>query len=132
MPEDNVRTVLGSYQAFESRDLDDFLSHHDPEVEFRSLVLEVEGVYRGHDGLRSWWETVLAVFPDWTPQVEDARELGNRVLLRVRMEGSGTGTGIELERHAWNVVELRDGHVISSAFYRTEEEALAAMARESG
>jgi ketosteroid isomerase-like protein len=132
LPEDNVRTVITTYEAFVRRDLDDFLSYHDPEVEFRSLVLEVEGVYRGHAGLRSWWETVLAVFPDWTPQVEDARELGDRVLLRVRIEGSGTGTGIGLERHAWNVVELRDGLVFSSAFFRTEEEALAAVARESG
>ena len=127
MPEDNVGTVRSSYEAFQRRDLEEFLSHHDPDVEFRSLVLEVEGVYRGHDGLRAWWENVVDVFPDWMPQIEDAHEAGNRVLLRVRVEGHGTGTGIDLDRHAWNVVEVHDGRVTSSAFYRTEEEALAAM-----
>ena len=127
MPEDNAGTVRNSYDAFLRRDLDHFLGHHDPDVEFRSLVLEVEGVYRGHDGLRSWWENVVDVFPDWQPQIEDARESGDRVLLRVRVEGAGTGTGIGLERHSWNVVEVHDGHITSSAFYRTEEEALAAM-----
>ena len=132
MPEDNVGTVRSSYEAFLRRDLEEFLSYHDPDVEFRSLVLEVEGVYRGHDGLRSWWENVVDVFPDWQPQIEDARESGNRVLLRVRVEGPGTGTGIDLERHSWNVVEVHDGHITSSAFYRTEEEALEAMGRESG
>src|SRR5919109_1111467 len=116
MPEDNVGTVRKTYDAFEKRDLEEFLSYHDPEVEFRSLVLEVEGVYRGQEGLRRWWESLLDVFPDWTPQVEDARELGDRVLVRVRAEGRGTGTGIERERHIWNVVELRGGRVISSAF----------------
>ena len=125
-------TVRKTYDAFEKRDLEEFLSYHDPEVEFRSLVLEVECVYRGQEGLRRWWESLLDVFPDWTPQVEDARELGDRVLVRVRAEGRGTGTGIERERHIWNVVELRGGRVISSAFFRTENEAVQAIARGSG
>src|SRR5687767_7028010 len=132
MPEDNAGTVRKSYDAFLRRDLDEFLSYHDPEVEFRSLVLEVEGVYRGHDGLRSWWENVVDVFPDWQPQIEDAREAGDLVLLHVRVEGRGTGTGIDLDRHSWNVVEVHDGRIVSSAFYRTEEEALEAIGRQSG
>ena len=127
MPEDNAETVRSSYDAFHRRDLEEFLSYHDPQVEFRSLVLEVEGVYHGHDGLRRWWENVVDVFPDWTPLIEDAREMADRVLLRVRVEGSGTGTGIDLERRAWNVVEVHDGRITSSAFFRTEEEALEAM-----
>jgi ketosteroid isomerase-like protein len=128
MPGDNAGTVRSSYDAFHRRDLDEFLTYHDSDVEFKSLVLEVEGVYRGHDGLRAWWENVVDVFPDWMPQIEDAREAGDRVLLRVRLEGHGTGTGIDLDRHAWNVVEVHDGRITSSAFFRTEEEALQAMA----
>jgi ketosteroid isomerase-like protein len=127
MPGDNAGTVRSSYDAFHRRDLDEFLSYHESDVEFKSLVLEVEGVYRGHDGLRAWWENVVDVFPDWMPQIEDAREAGNRVLLRVRVEGHGTGTGIDLDRHAWNVVEVHDGRITSSAFYRTEDEARQAM-----
>ena len=132
MPGDNAGIVRSSYDAFHRRDLDEFLTYHDSAVEFRSLVLEVEGVYRGHEGLRGWWENVVDVFPDWLPQIEDARESGDCVLLRVRVEGHGTGTGIDLERHAWNVVEVHDGRITSSAFFRTEEEALEAMRRESG
>ena len=128
MPGDNAGTVRSSYDAFHRRDLDEFLTYHDSDVEFKSLVLEVEGVYRGHDGLRAWWENVVDVFPNWMPQIEDAREAGDRVLLRVRLEGHATGTGIDLDRHAWNVVEVHDGRITSSAFFRTEEEALQAMA----
>jgi ketosteroid isomerase-like protein len=131
MPEDNVGTVRSSYDAFHRRDLEEFLSYHDDAVTFKSLVLEVEGVYHGHDGLRSWWENIVGVFPNWTPQIEEARDVGDRVLLRVRVEGAGTGTGIRLERHAWNVVEVRDGRIVSSAFYRTEDEGLVAAGRES-
>jgi hypothetical protein len=108
------------------RDLDAFLSCFDPEVEFRPLVLEVEGIYHGHEGMRSWWASVLAVFPDWNPQLLDTRDLGRRVLSRARAEGHGTGSGIPLDRDIWQVAEIRDGRIKWSAFFRTEHEALEA------
>ena len=123
MSQENVEIVRGTYDAFEARDLPAFLSYMDPEVEYRSLVLEVEGVYHGHEGVRSWWESVLAVFPDWRPKVEEARDLGDRVLVRVRAEGRGTGSGVAQERYIWQVADVRDGRLRSSAFFRTEQEA---------
>jgi ketosteroid isomerase-like protein len=127
MSPENVEVVRDTFDAFRRRDLGAFLSRIDPEVEFRSLVLEVEGVYHGHEGVRSWWESVLAVFPDWSPEVVDAREVGGRVVARVRAEGSGTGSGIVLERDFWEVADVRDGRVRSWAFFRTEQEALDAL-----
>jgi ketosteroid isomerase-like protein len=129
MSEENIDVVRGTFDAFQARDLDDFLNHMDPEVEYRSLILEVEGVYHGHDGMRAWWENVLSVFPDWSPRVEEAREVGDRVLSRVRAEGSGTGSGIALDRDIWHLAEVRDGRLTSSAFFRTEQEALEAAGR---
>jgi ketosteroid isomerase-like protein len=126
MSQENIEVVRESYDAFLARDLDAFLSFMEPDVEFRSLVLEIEGAYKGHDGIRRWWETVLAVFPDWSPQIEDARDLGDRVLVRVRVEGSGTGSGSALERDFWEVAEILHGRVRSAAFFRTEQEALEA------
>ena len=129
MAQSDIDVVCGSHEAFRRRDLDAFLEYMDPEVEFTSLVLEVEGTYRGHEGIRSWWDDILAVFPDWQPQVEDARQIGERVLLKVRAEGSGTGSGIDADRVIWQVAEVRDGRLKAWRFFRTEDEALAAAAR---
>jgi ketosteroid isomerase-like protein len=129
MAQANIDAVCGSHEAFRRRDLDAFLGYMDPDIEFTSLVLEVEGTYRGHDGIRSWWDDILAVFPDWQPQVEDAREVGERVVLRVRAEGAGTGSGIDADRVIWQVAEVRDGRLTAWKFFRTEDEALAAAAR---
>jgi ketosteroid isomerase-like protein len=126
MSRENVDVVGASFEAFLRRDLDAFLSCFDPEVEYRSLVGEVEGTYHGHEGMRSWWDSLLRVFPDWQPQLEDTRDLGQRVLSRVRAGGHGTGSGIRLERAMWHVAEIRDGRIKSSAFFRTEHEALEA------
>jgi|SRR5215204_2548032 len=127
MSEQNVEVVRATFEAFRRRDLDTFLSCFDPDVEYRSLVLEVEGVYHGHEGMRSWWDSVLTVFPEWNPQLEDTRDLGQRVLSRVRAEGHGTGSGIVPEREIWHVAEIREGRMKSSAFFRTEAEALEAV-----
>src|SRR4051812_14831871 len=132
MAPSDIDVVRGSHEAFRRRDLDAFVACMDPEVEFTSLVLEVEGTYRGHEGIRSWWDDILAVFPDWQPQVEDARELGGHVVLRVRAEGAGTGSGIDVDRTIWQVAEVRDGRLRAWRFFRTEHEALVAAAEEGG
>ena len=53
MPECNVGTVRSSHEAFPRRDLDGFLSYHDPDIEFRSLVLEVADVVDRTSGQRT-------------------------------------------------------------------------------
>jgi ketosteroid isomerase-like protein len=128
MSQEDVDVVRGSFDAFRRRDIEAFLGFIDPGVEFRSLVLEVEGVHHGHEGVRSWWENVLAVFPDWKPEVDDAREVGDRVVVRVREGGSGTTGGVGLHRAFWQVAEVRDGRLKSWAFFRTKAEALEAAA----
>jgi ketosteroid isomerase-like protein len=127
----DIDLVRDSHEAFRRRDLDAFLAYMDPDVEFTSLVLEVEGTYSGHEGVRSWWDNILAVFPDWQPQVVEGREVGERVVLRVRAEGVGTGSGIDVDRDIWQVVEVRDGRLRSWKFFRTEQEAFLAAAVSS-
>ena len=65
-------------------------------------MLEVEGTYRGREGMREWWDGVLAVLPDWNPQIVDSRDLGGCVVSRVRAEGRGTGSGISYDRDIWH------------------------------
>jgi ketosteroid isomerase-like protein len=130
MAPSDTEIVTGSHEAFRRRDFDAFVDYMDPDIEFTSLILEVEGTYRGHDGIRSWWNDILAVFPNWQPQVEEAREVGGRVVLRVRAEGAGTGSGIEVDRVIWQVAEVRAGRLKAWKFFRTEDEALVAAAAE--
>jgi ketosteroid isomerase-like protein len=128
----DIDIVCESHDAFRNRELDRWLGYLHPEVEFTSLVLELEGVHRGHQGAREWWENVVAVFPDWRPRVVDAREVSDRILVQVRVEGTGTGSGIELERDFWQIAEVEDGLLRSWSFFRTEREALEAIAGRPG
>ena len=50
------------------------------------------------------------------------------MVLRVRAEGAGTGSGIDVDRMIWQVAEVRDGRLKAWKFFRTEQEALVAAA----
>lgn len=133
MPRENVELAQRAYEAARRQDLEGFLRYIDPEVEFTSLLPDMEGeVHHGHEAVRLWWDNLLAAFPDWTPDPVDLRDLGDRVLVHLRGEGTGAGSGVGVENDLWQLVEFRDGRCISWATFRTEEEALdAALPRPS-
>jgi ketosteroid isomerase-like protein len=125
---ENVDGLYRAYDAMRRRDLHAFLALMDPEVEATFRVLAVEGtVYRGHEGIRRFAEEVWSVFPDWHPEVDEAREVGDAVVAKVRGVGQGVVSGIEVEMTVWQVVKFRDGKAIWIHGYATEREALEAV-----
>ena len=77
MSEENLERTRRAFDAFNRRDLDTFLALTDTNVEFATRYMEVEGDphYRGHDGVRQWWRDLLAIFPDFSVEVLELRDL---------------------------------------------------------
>ena len=128
MSEENVQLFYKAADAFNRRDIDAFLALADPDVELHSRIAEMEsgGAYRGHDGLRSWWESLLDVSPDFSAEVEEVRDLGKTTLARVRNRGRGSGSNAPMDQTSWQVVEWRHGKTIWLGFFLSEAEALEA------
>jgi ketosteroid isomerase-like protein len=126
--ERGIELVHQACDAFNRRDLDAFLALCDPDVEFISYLAQVEGgePYRGHDGVREWWERLHAVFPDFRAEVEQARDLDGRTIARWRTHARGVESDALAEQTVWQVGEYRHGKAIEWRFFRTEEEALEA------
>jgi ketosteroid isomerase-like protein len=82
--------------------------------------------YRGHDGLREWWEDLLAVFPDLSVEVLEVRDPGDPMIVAVRVRGHGLDSDVPFEETLWVVSEWRDGKVIWSQNFGSEAEALEA------
>ena len=80
MSQENVELARRAFDAFNRRDFDAFLELMDPEVEAASQLVAIEGGYRGHEGIRRWWESVFEVFPDFTLGVVEVRDLGDLTL----------------------------------------------------
>jgi hypothetical protein len=84
-----------AYEALNSGDLDGFLAVVHEDVEFTSLVAEAEGTtFRGHRGVRAWWDTVYRAFenPQW--QLLDFRLSGDGGVIKLRMSGTLSGVDV--------------------------------------
>ena len=128
MSQENVEWLHRAYDAFNRRDLVAFLALCDPDVEFISYWMEVEGggSYRGHGGVRRWWESLFAVYPDFTGEIEAVRELGDLTLARSCIRGHGAGSDKPMDRTLWQVARIRKGKGIWWRFFSSEADALEA------
>jgi hypothetical protein len=52
-----------------------------PNVRVFPRQAAMEGAYRGHAGIRRWWTDLLDVFPDFTVEVIEVRDLGDDMTL---------------------------------------------------
>jgi hypothetical protein len=74
--------VRGWTEAFNAQDLEGMLACLDESVVFHPLRLSgLAGCYRGHDGVREWFERLGRLQHDLQLAARDMRDLGNgRVL----------------------------------------------------
>jgi ketosteroid isomerase-like protein len=143
MSQETVELMYEANDAFNRRDLDALLALSDPdvefipdallalldpEVEFIPRIVQVEGgvPYRGYDGVRSWWENLLGVSPDFSSEIDEVRDLGDVTVARVRLRGHGIESGATMEQTSWQVVEWRYKKAIWWRIFRSEAEALEA------
>ena len=125
-----VPLVRRVYAAFAERDIDTIVQNSDPNVEFTSLTMESEGTtYRGHEGLREYFDRLLDVLPDWRPELEEVEDHGDRMLVKTRIRATPSGGSVPVEQVMWQVIRFRNKLAVRWDFFRTEEEARAALVR---
>ena len=127
MSQENVELTRRAFQAFNDRDLDVLLAGLHDEVEAFPRLAAVEGGYRGHEGIRRWWAQLLGTFPDFQVEILEVRDLGESVLLALRLRGHGAESNTPLDAAVWHVNHFRDGKVIRWLVYSSESEALEAV-----
>ncbi len=126
MSRENVEILEAAYAAINRGDLEEFLALVDPDVEFRSLIAEAEGsVYRGHEGVREWWERVANALGGLHFEPEEIHDLGDRGYAELVVTATVEGVGVP--QRMWQAFVFRDGRAIWWATFRAEAEALEAL-----
>lgn len=128
MSQENVELARRAFQAFNDRDLDTVLAGLHDDVEVFPRIAAVEGGYRGHDGVRRWWAQLLGAFPDFHVEILEVRDLGEFMVLALRLRGRGAESATPIDAAVWHVNQFRDGKVVSWRVYTSELEALEAAA----
>jgi ketosteroid isomerase-like protein len=131
MSEATVELVQRFFNAFDQHDESALLDLVHPDVEFASLILEVEGGFHGHEGVRLYLSELFATFPGFRVDVDEVSVLGDGAVVKVRVRTSGAASGVPTDLTDWQALTVRDGKAAWWAFYRTEAEALeATLARQ--
>ena len=108
MSQENVEQQYRAADAFSRRDLDAFLAICDPDIELvsRHLQLEGSGHLRGHAAVRRWWGTLVSVYPEFTSEIEEVRDLGDVTVARQHFRGQGIASGVQMEQRQWIVTKV--------------------------
>jgi ketosteroid isomerase-like protein len=130
---EDFELVKKSWEYVDGRDLEGFLSIVHEDVEFVSLVAEAEGgTFKGHEGVRVWWEQVGESLGTLRYEPQEMTDLGDGAVL-TRLVVSGTFGGVQVPQTMWHVVQIRGHKAEWWGSFRTKDEALAAhRARTAG
>ncbi|CAN5233351.1 hypothetical protein BH24ACT23_BH24ACT23_08910 [soil metagenome] len=121
-----MEIARAAYAAINRGDLEGFLALVDPEVEFRSLIAEAEGrIYRGHDGVREWWQRVANALGGLKFELVRLHDLGDRGYAELVV--TGNVQGVDIPQTMWQAFVIRDGKAIWWTSFRTEAEAHKAL-----
>jgi len=132
MSQENVEVVRNLAEAFQLRDHERAFDFYDPEIEWNASHMPtfggVEGVYRGHEGVRAYWREWLSAWSDLYFEIEDVRGAGDDVVLLVRNQRQwGRYSGIETEVGPYGMVfTFRSGKVVRCCFHPDQRSALEA------
>ena len=131
----NVDVVRRGLEAWQRDDFEAWLSGIDPDVEWLTAVERGLGragsVYRGHEGMREFWNLWRTEVDDFWTDAEEIRDLGDdRVLYLGHIRFRGPASGITVESQLANVKTLRDGKIVRSEDYLSHKEALEAAGLE--
>ena len=131
MSRENVETVRSGFEVLARDGLEAMLELVDPEFETTTPPeFTVEpSTYRGHDGLRRYFESFYEVMEEVRFEPEEFIPVGEQVVVPVRLVARGRGTGIEADQRLVMVCTLREGKILRMDPYATREEALAATSR---
>ena len=129
MAHQDLELAYWAFGHLERDDLEGFLSYVDPEAEWHSYLARVEGTFHGHEGVRAWWSTLRGEVLDSPPLIEDARDLGEWILLGARAQESRPGADAVIAAEFWQLAKVPERQITHYAAFPSSEGALDAAGR---
>jgi len=132
MSQENVELVRDLLDAFVRRDHERAFDFYNPDIEWDAshqyLIPDTMAVYRGHEGVRTYWREWLSAWKDLQFEIQDVIAGGDDVVALIRNQRQwGRHSGIETEVPPYGLVfTIRGGKVVRWCAYPDQESALEA------
>src|SRR5688572_6118850 len=120
MSQENVEIV----RRFLCVDVDEALTYADPGIVWNPIE---ELPTQGHDAVRANLAHWKAEWDDYKVIPEEFVDLGDRVVVTVRLRGRGRGSGVEIDARFHDLYTLRDGKIVRMDQFTERSEALEAV-----
>ena len=118
-----TRLSKAGYEAIAADDLDAFLEVADKKVEFVSMVQDRS--YKGHKGVRAWWEEVLRALGGLDLQLEDVTDFDDHGYIKLKAEANKSE--IEMPDAIWQAARVKKGKITWWGTFGSEPEAREAL-----
>jgi ketosteroid isomerase-like protein len=129
MWDERINVVRAFADAITARDVEAALERCHPEIEFFSLLAQLEArPYRGLGGIRRYFKDIDATWEEWRVEVEQlVASPDGRVVIVMSTHMRGTGSGLPFAERVANVWEFRDEKLWRATLYRDPADALRAI-----
>jgi ketosteroid isomerase-like protein len=123
MGQPEVDTLRRFYAAWTAGDLEAMLAEVHPDVEAQPVLglLYERPTYKGHGGMRRWFEEVDDLWDDFEAQIEATHEVDGAVIGYIRL--IATTRGRSSDARIAVICHFRDGKIISFTGRDREEVA---------
>jgi ketosteroid isomerase-like protein len=127
MSEEKVEVVRRHNEAWNRRDLTTWLAlfGSDGEIDWLRSRGPLKGVYRGHDGLNTFWNEFWSTFEDVQVEFHDFTEAGSQVVVPNTAHLRGR-EGIEVVARSTFVFRVENGQITRLRLFQERAEALEA------
>jgi ketosteroid isomerase-like protein len=124
-----------NHEAINRRDWGTILMNFDPDIRLRMVRdprggapgLDLEGEYRGHEGMRDAMERFDEAWEDWHLDTGEIIDFGDRHLCLCRYVARGRASGVEVDHPVAHVITVRDRRIVAMDFYWSQQQALEAV-----
>ena len=123
----NVEVCRRLVEAVNRGDTEGVLADMDEQVEFIPRRAALEGVFRGHRGVRDYLAETAKNFDHYHVRNEEMRDLGDRVLMFDSLTIRGHASGVEMVVPTAIVVTFRHGKIVRFEDFGERSRALAAV-----
>lgn len=122
----DIEEMRRAYEALSRGDVEKVLGIIDPEVEIRDRPeIPDPQTYRGHEGARAALQQSFDTFEALHFEPEQFFQIGNRIVVVIRMRGKGRESGVPVEDRIAHLWTLRDGRAWRLQVYSDPDQAIA-------
>ena len=129
---DGIDVVRAAFDAYQRGDEPAMFALVSEDVVARQFPdqLDVRD-YRGHAGLREMMAAWIGTWDDWSIELLSAWEVGGLVFASAYQRGRGSGSGVPMQAEVTFVFEVHEGRIDRWRMFRSEREALDAVAADA-